>query len=77
MVGERRIAALRDLGAQTVEGKTVDEACAAVAESLAKHAKDLPFVLIYLIEPDGQRARLASAAGVSKDRPISPRAIER
>jgi signal transduction histidine kinase/CheY-like chemotaxis protein len=75
VVGERRIEALRDLGARTGEARTEEEACAIAAEALAKHSKDLPFALLYLIDDAGQQARLACAVGVEKDEPLSPLAI--
>src|SRR5262245_40800139 len=64
VVGERRVMALRDLGA-LVEAKTAEEACVVAAETLAKHPKDIPFALLYLIDPDGRQARLAGATGVA------------
>jgi signal transduction histidine kinase len=64
VVGERRIVALRDLGARAAEAKTAEEACARAAEALADHAKDVPFVFLYLVDPDGKRARLAGMSGI-------------
>ena len=76
VVGERRITILRDLSAQAVEAKTAEDACAAVASTLAKHAKDIPFALLYLIDPDGSQARLAGAAGVAQGELASPLRME-
>jgi PAS domain S-box-containing protein len=76
VVGERRVRVLRDLGSRAVEAKTAKEACRMVAETLAKHPKDIPFALLYLIDPDGRRARLASAAGLAEGGPASPLLIE-
>ncbi|HKQ74900.1 MAG TPA: ATP-binding protein, partial [Blastocatellia bacterium] len=75
VVGERRLVALRDLGA-LVDAKTAEKACVVVAETLSKHPKDIPFALLYLIDPDGQQARLAGAAGVTQGGPVSPLIIE-
>jgi hypothetical protein len=58
IVGERRIMALRDLGTRATNAKTAEEGCAIAAEALAKHAKDVPFSLIYLVDPDRQRGAL-------------------
>jgi len=63
IVGERRISILRDLGAQAAEAKSAEQACAAAAEILSKHPKDVPFALLYLTDADGLRARLVCWAG--------------
>ena len=63
IIGERRVEALRDLGARTGEAKTAEMACAIAAETLANYARDVPFALFYLIDPDAKRARLAGATG--------------
>jgi PAS domain S-box-containing protein len=65
VVGERRIIALQELGARATEVRTAEGACAIACETLAKHAKDIPFALLYLIDGDGKRARLVGAAGVA------------
>jgi signal transduction histidine kinase/DNA-binding response OmpR family regulator len=76
VIGERRILALRDLGACVGEAKSAEEACAAAAETLVRHDKDVPFVLIYLLEEDGNRARLAGITGIPPGRDISPLTVE-
>ena len=72
MIGERRLAALRDLGSRAGEARAVDEACRIAAETLGEHAKDVPFALVYLVEPDGRNACLACAAGTAVGRDFSP-----
>ncbi|WP_139559712.1 ATP-binding protein [Methylotetracoccus oryzae] len=72
VIGDRRVAVLRDLGARSAEARTADEACAAAAESLSRHPKDLPFALLYLIDPARNEARLAGAAGVEAEHPAGP-----
>lgn len=63
VVGERRVAVLRDLGARSTDGKTAEEACTIAAQALEQHLKDIPFALFYLIDPDRQRATLVAASG--------------
>jgi hypothetical protein len=63
IIGERRITALRDLGARAGEGRTAEEACALAATALMTHEKDIPFALIYLLDTDGATARLAATSG--------------
>jgi PAS domain S-box-containing protein len=76
VVGERRIVALRDLSARAAEAKTAEEACVIAGETMALHAQDIPFALLYLIDRDGRHARLASAAGIALGAAASPRVID-
>ena len=65
VIGERQMAVLRDVAARTSEARVVDDACRLAAEALETNAADLPFALIYLIDPvDKTRATLAAAAGL-------------
>ncbi|HET9155111.1 MAG TPA: GAF domain-containing sensor histidine kinase, partial [Myxococcaceae bacterium] len=72
VIGERRIRILGELGARSAESKTAEEACWVAAETLARHPKDVPFALVYLLENEGREARLAAAAGIEMGRPTSP-----
>jgi PAS domain S-box-containing protein len=76
IVGERRIVALRDLGARVGDAKTVEEACEVAARTLSEHEKDIPFALLYLIDGDRRHARLAGAAGIDAGSEISPATID-
>ncbi len=76
VIGERRLRVLRELGARSAEAKTAEEACRIAAECLARHPKDVPFALVYLLEADGREARLAAAAGLEIGGPVSPRVVE-
>jgi PAS domain S-box-containing protein len=76
VVGERRIAVLRDLTARSAEPKSAEEACSIAAATLAQHPKDVPFALLYLLENGRTRARLAGAAGVSAGEAASPLGID-
>lgn len=69
VVGERRVMALRDLGAHAAEAKTAEEACHIAAKTLASHDKDIPFALLYLLDSDSKQARLAGATGNISDGP--------
>ena len=57
VIGTRRLAVLRDLGAQAGAARTVAEACSLVGESLSRAQADVPYFALYL--------RDASAAGFS------------
>jgi signal transduction histidine kinase len=76
VIGERRTVVLRDLAARTGDARTTDEACAIAAETLARHAKDVPFALLYLVDADRKLARLASVAGVERGEAISPEQVK-
>ncbi|MBD2359013.1 response regulator [Tolypothrix sp. FACHB-123] len=71
-LAERRLQVLRDLSDQTTDTKTVSAAIAAVAQTLAQHDLDLPFVLIYLVDSDAKQARLVESVGLPKDTITSP-----
>ena len=75
IVGERRIIALRDLGARTGEARTTEEACSIAMAVLGGHAKDVPFAALYLIDEQQNSARLVAATGVEADEPALPRSI--
>ncbi|MBN9488607.1 MAG: response regulator [Alphaproteobacteria bacterium] len=63
VVAERRVAILRDLATEAA-GSTVEETCLVAVQALARHSKDVPFALLYLVDTDGRQARLAAAAGI-------------
>ena len=51
VVGERRLAALQDLGALAGSARSAAAACRLVAGALEQAAKDIPFAAIYLRKP--------------------------
>lgn len=67
MLSARQTRALRDLTAQTSKAKSVDEALSLSAHALAQHDLDLPFVLLYALDPDVDQARLIGATGLQTD----------
>ncbi len=71
IVAERRVVILRDLAARAGDARTTQEACVIAAETMAKHAKDVPFALLYLLDADRKAARLASVAGIDRSHPLS------
>jgi PAS domain S-box-containing protein len=75
VVGDRRVLVLRDLGARSAEARNAEEACVIAARTLAAHAADVPFALLYLIDANRTVARLAGTAGAEPGWPISPISI--
>jgi PAS domain S-box-containing protein len=76
VIGERRIAILRDLGAHALETRTAEEACAVAAKILEQHRSDIPFALLYLTDEDRTRAHLAGAAGIAADENSVPSVLD-
>jgi signal transduction histidine kinase/CheY-like chemotaxis protein len=76
VVGERRMLALRDLGARSVEPKSVEEAWIIVRETLSPHSKDIPFLLLYLLDEKRQNARLACCIGADQDDRACPKSVD-
>jgi PAS domain S-box-containing protein len=71
VVGERRLKLLRETASAVAESRTPSHVCEAVAECLAS-ARDLPFSLIYLIEPDGKSLKRIAQAGIASDHAAAP-----
>jgi PAS domain S-box-containing protein len=71
VIGERRMATLRDLGSDPSVVRTEDEMLAFAAHQLGRNLRDLPFTLTYLFQPDGS-ARLAASSGLPGAHPAAP-----
>lgn len=61
VLSERRTQVLRDLTVQTSNAQTVDQALSLCVQTLAGCDLDLPFVLLYALDLDGNQVRLVSA----------------
>ncbi|MBF6592063.1 MAG: GAF domain-containing sensor histidine kinase, partial [Ktedonobacterales bacterium] len=72
VLGERRTRAARDLAAAIVDARTTDEVCERAAQVLERTSADVPFALLYLIDQQECRARLAAHAGIAADHPLAP-----
>ncbi|MDA0166534.1 SpoIIE family protein phosphatase [Solirubrobacter ginsenosidimutans] len=70
VVGERRMATLRDLGTGA-SMLTVEEVLAAVSQPLADNAHDVPFSLIHLFGEENGEAWLGRATGISPEHPAA------
>ncbi len=66
VIGERRTRLLRDLGERTANAQSTEEASAAAVSVLQSAIVDLPFCLIYLIDPTAAKGtmRLTGVTGV-------------
>ncbi|HET7035709.1 MAG TPA: ATP-binding protein, partial [Thermomicrobiaceae bacterium] len=72
IIGERQVRLLRELAATAAEARTIDDACRLSARALETNPHDLPFALLYLLEPEQQRAVLAGTAGIVPGHPAAP-----
>jgi hypothetical protein len=75
VIGERQLALLRDLAADTTHARTWEEVCERSAGALRTDARDIPFALVYMAEPDGSAMRLAAVCGIERSHPAAPEAI--
>ena len=72
VIGERQLALLRDLAADTTHARGWQEVCDRTADALRTDARDIPFAMIYMAEPDGSSARMACVSGIERDHPAAP-----
>ncbi|MFI8215663.1 SpoIIE family protein phosphatase [Streptomyces sp. NPDC085932] len=70
VIGERRMATLRDLGSDPSVIRTEQEVLAFTGRQLDRNRKDLPFTLTYLF--DEGTARLSAATGIPAGHPAAP-----
>ena len=69
VISERQLSLLRELASSATESRSVSEACARSATALLTDPRDLPFAMIYLVEPGGHSARLAALSGIDERHP--------
>ncbi|ANB04411.1 histidine kinase [Streptomyces ambofaciens] len=74
VIGERRMATLRDLGSDPSVVRTEQEWLAFANQQLTGNRRDLPFTLTYLLEADGS-AHLADATGLTGGHPAAPQTL--
>ena len=72
VVGERRMATLRELGSETTTGRDDREYLRAASRHLEANDRSLPFSLVYLFSEDGASAELVCAAGITDGHPAAP-----
>jgi PAS domain S-box-containing protein len=72
VIGERRLAVLRDLAAELAAVSTEAEIFPAVKRILATAAPDLPFALVYLSANEGRVLRLAATSGIAAGSALAP-----
>ena len=76
VIGERRLASLRELAAQTAQARSAEEACVRAARALNANRRDFPFATLYLADWDAGRLVLAGASGVEPGHPAAARELD-
>ncbi len=74
VIGERRMATLRDLGSDPSVVRTERQMLNFAADQLSRNPFDLPFTLTYLFGDDGD-AQLAGVSGITRGHPAAPETI--
>jgi len=69
---ERRLRTLRDLAAIAPRAQTAEEACENAARTLAQNATDVPFAILFVVEPAARGARCVSRTGLAEDVATDP-----
>ncbi|HEX2915559.1 MAG TPA: ATP-binding protein [Chloroflexia bacterium] len=65
VLGERRLRTLRELASSSLAATSAEGACQMTLATLAENKADLPFSILYLLDNNGQYARLIGNTGLS------------
>ncbi|MBE8999668.1 response regulator [Nostoc sp. LEGE 12447] len=76
IIGERQLALLRELAARTADARTFDQACTLSANCLESNPYDLPFAMIYLVDPDQQQVFLAGTCRIGQNHVAAPETVD-
>lgn len=75
VIGERRMATLRDLGSDPSVVRNEGEILSFADRQLSQNLRDLPFTLTYIFDESGD-ARLAGASGIAAGHPAAPATLQ-
>lgn len=75
IVSERQLTLLRELATRTADARTFHEACTLSASCLETNPHDLPFAMIYLVDPDKQHVFLAGTCGIEPNHVVVPEIV--
>ena len=76
VLGDRRLRTLRDLSACASEARSAQDACANAAQILHQNTADVPFALIYLLDPEAKATRLAAVSNLDQRTSAIPQQID-
>jgi PAS domain S-box-containing protein len=75
IIGERQLAVLRELAARSSDARTWQDACHLAASALETNPADLPFALIYVVDPETPSAVLSGSAVIERGTALAPETI--
>ena len=67
VINARRLRTLSELSASALVQKTVDAACISATATIAKNPDDIPFAILYLVDPKTERAELQQVCGIPEE----------
>jgi PAS domain S-box-containing protein len=70
VLAERRVATLRELGAQTARARSAEDACQIAMQVLEQNREDFPYAIVRLIDAECKQARFVAGCGLSADHPL-------
>ncbi|KOP25307.1 diguanylate cyclase [Hapalosiphon sp. MRB220] len=76
IISERQLTLLRELAAKTADARTFAEACTLSINCLETNPYDLPFAMIYLVDPDKRRVFLAGKCGIEREHAAVPDTVD-
>ena len=76
VIGERRLAALRNFAAQLSESNSEGEVFSAAERCLANAQRDFPFTAVYLCPAGGSACQLVACSGTMAGSSLAPKIID-
>lgn len=65
VINARRLRTLSELSASSLTQKTVGGACASAIATLSRNPDDIPFAVLYLVDPEKESAELQQLCGIA------------
>jgi signal transduction histidine kinase/DNA-binding response OmpR family regulator len=75
VIGERQLAMLRDLATGTADLRSWQEVCVRAAAALETNPRDIPFAMVYMLEPGGRTLSLMASASIRPNHPAAPQSV--
>ena len=75
VIGERQLALLRRLAADTTDARSWRQVCERSVEALSANPRDATFALLYLADAEADALTLAAASGLEPGQPGAPQTL--